>query len=162
MTGAVYQELVRAARGYAMNPNAKKAKFEMNPEAVWYNVLGDPSVNLSKGNNPISQLRENEDVTFSGVGGRSTRSMVERTRHYHHSDLGVISEATVDSGKVGSTIYLSADPNFTSVRGTTRPRTDADGPTKHFSTSMLLSPSSDRDDPKRINTGPFDSNVSIA
>ena len=151
MTGAVYQELVRAARGYAMNPNTRKAKFEMNPEAVWYNILGDPSINLSKGNNPVSQLRENEDVTFSGVGGRSTRSMVERTRHYHHSDLGVISEATVDSGKVGSTIYLSADPNFTSVRGTTRPRTDADGPANYFSTSTLLSPSSDRDDIKRVN-----------
>ena len=149
MTGAVYQELVRAARGYAMNPNTRKAKFEMNPEAVWFGILSDPSVNLSKGNNPISQLRENEDVTFSGVGGRSTRSMVERTRHYHHSDLGVISEATVDSGKVGSTIYLSADPNFTSVRGVTRPRTEEDGPTKHFSTTMLLTPSSDKDDVKR-------------
>lgn len=149
MTGAVYQELVRAARGYAMNPNSRKAKFEMNPEAVWYGVLSDPSVNQSKGNNPISQLRETEDVTFSGVGGRSTRSMVERTRHYHHSDLGVISEATVDSGKVGSTIYLSADPNFTSVRGITRPRKDEDGPTKHFSTTMMLTPASDKDDVKR-------------
>lgn len=150
MAGAVYQEMVRAARGYAMNPNTRKAKFEMNPEAVWMSILQDPSVNLSKGNNPISQLRENEDVTFSGVGGRSLRSMVERTRHYHHSDLGVISEATVDSGKVGSTVYLSADPNLTSVRGMTRPRTEEDGPSKHFSTSMLLASSSDKDDAKRI------------
>lgn len=150
MTGAVYQELVRAARGYMMNPNRRKAKFEMNPEAVWYGILSDPSVNQSKGNNPISQLRENEDVTFTGIGGRSERSMVERTRHYHHSDLGVISEGTVDSGKVGSTTYLSADPNFTSVRGVTRPRQEDDGPTKHFSTTMLLSPASDKDDMKRV------------
>lgn len=149
MTGAVYQELVRAARGYVLNPNTKKAKFEMNPEAVWFGILSDPSVNQSKGNNPIHQLRETEDVTFTGVGGRTTRSMVEKTRHYHHSDLGVISEGTVDSGKVGATIYLSADPNFTSVRGIARPRTDKDGPTKHFSTTMLLTASSDRDDFKR-------------
>lgn len=149
MAGAVYQELVRSARGYRMNPNPKKAKFEMNPEAVWLGILQDPSVGLVKENNPISALKENEDVTFTGVGGRSVRSMVERTRHYHHSDLGVISEATVDSSKVGVTTYLSQNPNFENIRGVTRRLEKDDGPANIFSTTFLLSPASDKDDQSR-------------
>lgn len=152
MAGAVYGEMVKAVRGYRSRPNSPNSKVEMNPQAVWLTIMQDPSISLVEDINPIQNLKEQEVVTFTGTGGRSTRSMVKRSRVYTDSDVGVISEATVDSSNVGIISYLTADPNLSSLRGTTR-RFDKekDGTARALSTSALISPCADRDDPKRVN-----------
>lgn len=147
IAGAVYGEMVRSIRAYKSRPNSANSKVEMNPHAVWLTVMQDPSIGIVEEINPIQNLKEQEVVTFTGNGGRSTRSMMKRSRVYGDSDVGVISESTVDSSNVGVIAYTTADPNFTSIRGTTR-RYDksVDGPAKLLSTTALLMPCSTLDD----------------
>lgn len=150
--GAIYSEMVKAARIKASHPVMSRSSLEINPEAVKMAILMDSSLEVSNNINPIHNLKQKEVVTFGGTGGRSTKTMVKRTRVFHDNDVGVISEATVDSGDVGIITYLTADPKFTSLRGTAaRFDKSIDGLARMLSTSALLSPSADNDDPKRVN-----------
>jgi len=152
VAGMVYSELTRAAKLFNARASVGENAVELNPFAVWQRIVQDPSVALVQDANPIANLREQEAMTYRGDGGRGGKSMVERTRIYHDSDVGVVSESTVDSGDVGVVAYLAPDANLTNLRGVTR-RFDADrdGAAKLFSSSALLAPASDREDPKRIN-----------
>jgi len=152
MAGAVYTEIVRSIRGHAGRPGKAKAQIDLNPFAVWKTITQDPSIALVSDINPIENLKAQESVTYNGAGGRSSRSMVKRTRAYHPNDMGTISEATKDSSDTGINIYTSADPMFTSLRGTSR-RFDLKNPdpSSLLSSSALVSPASDRDDGKRVN-----------
>ena len=152
IAGAVYGEMVRAIRQQRSRGSAANAKIELPPYLVWQVIQQDPAVKLVEGTNPIYNLKEQEEVTFSGAGGRSSRSMVRRTRVYHDNDMGVISEATKDSADVAITTFLTADPNLLDLRGMTgRYKEGKLGPASLLSTSALLAPAADRDDPKRVN-----------
>lgn len=151
--GMVYGELSRAAKTFNAKAGMGDNAVELNPHAVWQKVVQDPAVALVEESNPFANIREQEVMTYRGDGGRGGKSMVERTRKYHESDLGVVSESTVDSGDVGVVAYLSPDANFTSLRGTTRPfDKECDGPTRLLSSSTLNAPCADHDDAKRINS----------
>lgn len=77
--------------------------------------------------------------------------MVRRMRAYQQSDFGVVSEATVDSSAVAINTFFSADPNLTSLRGTTREfDKKADGLTSVLSTSACLAPCAINDDQVRF------------
>ncbi len=150
--GAVYSEIVKSVRLHKGRLEKSRHPVELNPHSVWMNISQDPSKILVSDINPVENLKQMESVTFGGTGGRSGRSMVKGTRAYHKNDMGTISESTVDSGDVGINIYTSADPQFTSLRGLTkRYEHGQTGATSLFSTSALLAPGSDQDDPKRVN-----------
>ena len=152
MAGAVFSEITRGVRRYRSRGVGSKAKIEINPEAVWQVINQDPSISQVEESNPIQNLKEKELVTYMGTGGRSTRSMVKHTRRYHPSDMGVISEATPDSGAVGVNTYLTANPQFANLRGLTNQyESGKTGSASMLSTSALLAPGSDIDDPKRVN-----------
>lgn len=152
IAGAVYGELVKVLRLQRARGSATRAKIELPPYAVWQTIQQDPAVKLVEDCNPIHNLKEKEEITYSGVGGRSDRSMTGKTRVFHPNDMGVISEATKDSAAVAITTFLTADPNFTSLRGTTGEYKEGQlGPTSLLSSSALLAPAADRDDPKRVN-----------
>ncbi len=147
VAGAVYGELVKAIRVQRARGSAARAKIELPPYAVWQTIQQDPAVKLVEESNPIHNLKEKEEITYSGVGGRSDRSMTAPTRVFHKNDMGVISEATKDSAAVAITTFLTADPNLKNLRGVTRPYDpNTDGPTKLLSSSALLAPAADRDD----------------
>lgn len=150
MAGAVYSELVKSIRAHRGLSGKNKAPIDLNPYAVWKNIAQDPSIALVSDINPINNLKETEAVTYGGVGGRSSRSMTKHTRQYHNNDMGTISESTVDSSDVGINIFTSANPQFDSLRGTTtRYKKGETGPASMLSTSALLAPGVDMDDPKR-------------
>lgn len=151
IAGAVYTELVKAIRGHQRTKGNNGATIEVPPYAVWTAINQDPAVCLVEESNPIHNLKEKEEVTYSGTGGRSRRTMVKGTRIYHTSDQGAISEATKDSGDTGVTTFLTADPNLINLRGVTKRWDGKVEPTKLMSTSMALAPCADRDDPKRVN-----------
>lgn len=152
LAGAVYSEVIQAIREQKSKGNRTTAGVEMNPFNIWKKISQDPAISIVNEINPIENLKEVEAVTFGGVGGRSSRSMVKKTRAYHRNDMGVISEATVDSGDVAINTYLSADPRFNSLRGTSdRYVVGRDGATSLVSTTALISPGADKDDPKRTN-----------
>lgn len=147
ISGAVYSEMIKGIRKFRSRGVGSAAKVEINPEAVWMNINQDPSISQVEESNPIMNLKEKELITYMGTGGRSTRSMVKHTRAYHKSDMGVISEATVDSGAVGVNAYLSANPQFSNLRGMTNPYVEGNaGNSSMLSTSALLAPGADVDD----------------
>jgi len=154
--GALYAEMVKAIRQQRSRGSMANAKIDMHPDAVWIGIQLDPVKKAVEESNPVHNAREPEEVTFSGVGGRSSRSMVGRTRVFHENDMGVISESTKDSADVAITTFTPADPTLLNVRGITR-RFDPskDGITSIMSTPALLSPGADRDDPKRVNFIPI-------
>jgi hypothetical protein len=121
--------------------------LDLNPKAVWFGVLQDQSVMPTDESNPIHSLKEKEEIIYSGAGGRTARTMTEKSRVFHPSSKGIVSEATKDSGDAATVIYTSADPNYTSLRGTTRQlEKDEGNASKLVSTSMLLAPGAQHDD----------------
>lgn len=149
--GAVYGQLVTAVKMHRAR-NTAAAPIELHPNAVWTAINQDSSVRLVEESNPVHDLKSQEEVTFAGTGGRSGRSMVGRTRVFDPNDLGIISEATKDSADVAITTYMTANPQISDVRGRThRYVKGSTGASSLISTSALLAPCADKDDPKRVN-----------
>ena len=147
VAGAVYSELVNSIRDHRGKLGRSSASIDLKPFAVWKRVVGDPAVKITEDINPINTLKEVEAVTFSGVGGRNSRSLTRESREYDPNDLGVISESTVDSSDVAINVYTTANPNFSSVRGlTNRVSPKEIKSTQLLSTSALLGAGSDTDD----------------
>lgn len=155
MTGAVYRGIIDGVRRFNNQPMGSKSVVDIPPYQILSDIQKDPSVSLVEDSNPIHNLKEKENVTYSGTGGRSKRSMVRRTRAFHSTDLGIRAEAGVDNGDVGINCFLTANPNLTSLRGTARPEVDPNpkvtGIGNLLSTSALISPFATYDDPKRVN-----------
>ncbi|MCY1283693.1 hypothetical protein D9M68_20520 [compost metagenome] len=150
--GAIYGELVRSIRVYNSRSASNNSQVSMNPHDVWTNIVQDPASAIVDDINPIQNLKQKEIITYGGRGGRSGRSMTAEARLYKESDIGFISESTVDSGDVAVITYMSPNANITSVRGTVRTfDKERDGASSLVSTSALISPFADRDDPKRVN-----------
>lgn len=155
-SGAVYSEIVRSVRIHNSRPGKHRYGVELNPYAVWINIQQDPAKDQVSEINPIQNLKEQEAVTYSGTGGRNSRTMVKSTRVYHKNDMGVISESTVDSGDVAINVFTSANPKFTSLRGLASGYSfEEDGAASLLSTSAMISPGSTKDDPKRVNSLPL-------
>lgn len=150
-SGLLYSEMVAEIRKFNNKPNRRDKSLSMNPEQVWYKILKDETVIIVEESNPVHNLKEQEIVVYRGTGGRSGRSMVANARKYHKNGMGVVSEATVDSKDVGAVTYLTPDANLGSLYGTikTIDPTVEQPATKLLSTSTLLSPGADIDDPKR-------------
>lgn len=152
VAGAIYSEMVMAVREQRRSLGRSSSQISLNPLAVWKRVTGDPAVKIVEDINPVNNAKEAEAVTFSGVGGRSGRTMNAASRIFDESDKGVISEATSDSSDVAINTYMVSNPSFNSVRGTTTRKADAQlSSTTLLSTSASLAVGSDTDDPKRIN-----------
>lgn len=138
IAGQIYSSLSKAVKRYNSREGSTDVKVILDRHEVWTNI-NDPTVATIEDSNPIANLREQEAMTYRGDGGRAAVSMVARTRIYGESDLGVVSESTVDSGDVGIIAYLTPDANFTSMRGLTRLYDpEKDGKSKLLSTSALL------------------------
>lgn len=150
MAGFVYTELTRSIRQFKGKNIAGRSKIDMSPWQVQNLVLKDNTVKLVEDINPIQNLKEQEVYTYVGEGGRSKDTMSRDTRSYGKSDLGVTCEATVDSSDVGVNAFLSANPQFSSMRGGVKPGVAGD-PAQLLSTSALLAPGIMRDDGKRVN-----------
>ena len=145
--GIVYRELANAIKQYHYKNMFGNAKVEMNFLDAWNTITTDNSKVLVTNLNPIETLKQKEDVTFLGVGGRSKETMSKDTRGYRITDIGLFSEAVKDSGDVGINAYLAANPKIDNLRGIrTKFDFDKDGAPSIFSTSALLSVGADRDD----------------
>jgi hypothetical protein len=144
---AAFAELLRGVRRYKSRPLTAKARVEINPNDVWRRIQSDPSVAIVEQSNPIHNLKEKENVTFGGTGGRSGRSMVKSTRKFDRNDMGVISEAGVDSADVAVTTFFSPNPQLKNLRGVRKSDpVDLTNVGSMLSTTALIAPCIDRDD----------------
>lgn len=151
VAGAVYSEMVLSIREQRRSLGRANSQISLNPLAVWKRIVTDPAVKITEDINPVNNLKEMEAVTFSGVGGRSTRTMNTASRVFHESNKGIISEATSDSSDVGINTYTVPNPSFNSVRGTTnRVSDDKISASTMLSTSAGLAVGGDTDDAKRL------------
>ena len=147
--GHMYTEFCRANRQYRNKGKGRKHKLDFNPDAVLQNIGKDTSVNQVEEVNPIHQLKDQEEVTFGGDGGRSEITMVKRARTQLESYKGVISDANKDSGKVGFVTYLTSDPGIADFRGNIDPKNKRTA-TGDGSVTMNLMYGGTHDDPKRV------------
>lgn len=147
----VYTALVRAKRNYDNAPGSNR-RFELSQDMVWGAINSDPSVLLAPGANPIQCIKETDVVTMGGTGGRNRQTMVHHTREFQSSDLGIVSGNTVDNGDVGITAFLTNNPRFDTVDGTTVKREDGKiVPGEVLSFIDGLAPDTLMDDAKRQN-----------
>ncbi len=147
VAGAIYSEMVMSVREHRRSLGRSSSQISLNPLAVWKRVTSDPAVKIVEDINPVNNMKEAEAVTFSGVGGRSARTMNAASRIFDESDKGMISEATSDSSDVAINTYMVSNPAFNSVRGTSDRKTDAElSSTTLLSSSASLAVGSDTDD----------------
>jgi hypothetical protein len=148
--GMVYNEIFRELANHRNNPTTKKA-FSINPEAVFQKIVQDATISPNDVINPVHEVKQRANFTFTGSGGRDAKSFVLRDRIYPKDGLGVISDAVPDSGKVGITAYLSASPNIDDVHGLPKPYTPGDKlePPQILSVGSMTLPGGTADDGKR-------------
>lgn len=150
IAGMFYRELIDAIKNYNNQSTYSKSKLTLNPYNLLIKINEDSTTVLIDDLNPIASMKQTEDVSYLGEGGFNKISMSRDTRAFNKSEIGVISEAAKDSGDVGITAYLTANPNFKDLRGRVEQK-DITDVTSLYSTTTLLTPFSLTDDPKRTN-----------
>ena len=150
--GLMYKALSESIRDYKFK-NGNRSKVELDPYKVWNYITQDSTVKITEDINPILDVKESESVTLSGADGLSKDATPKMMRRYHKNDIGLISEATVDSSDVALNISLSPYAKLKNVRGLVdMGNTETlDNKAKVYSTSVMLAPMSEYDDPKRQN-----------
>ena len=146
--GAVYKKVAQAIRQYRNKNYAGKSKVDMGHYEVQNFIAQDSSVKIVEDINPIQCLKEREIVTYVGEGGRAKEAMNRASRAYHESDMGIISEATVDSGDVGINAFTSANPQIENTLGLPSKNKQINA-SSLLSTSSLLNPGAINDDQNR-------------
>ena len=111
-----YNEMSRQFAAYKSR-RGKNNKFSVNPEAIYLRMVQNAALVPSESPNPLQDIKEQSYLTYAGIGGRTGESFVVEDRRYSADDVGVISEATVDNGKVGMNAQLSFDPAITNTEG---------------------------------------------
>ena len=143
----IYNEISRQYANH-INSNFKDTAFSINTEAIFQRLIQDQTMTLKEEINPVAAIKENGRVTYTGFGGRTAESFVERDRKYPKDAIGILGETTTDSGSVGMVTTLTGDPNIKNLRG----MIDTDSnpselpPTKLLSDTTLLMPNVTHDD----------------
>ena len=149
--GVVYNELAREFAAYRSKRGANN-KFSVNPDAVYLRIIQNASMLTAESGSPLEDMTLMCDMTYGGVGGRSADSFVISDRHYDESDIGVVSEATVDNQKVAFNSALSYNPNIVNTLGMPAEIKQEDlKASQVFSPHTLMFPFSTNDDSKRLN-----------
>lgn len=150
--GMMYKELVTALKEYENKTYFSKSKLTVNPYSIMNKLNEDSTTVLIDDLNPMATLKQEEDVTYLGMNGRSKETLSRSTRVFNTNEVGIISEATRDSGDVGISAYLTADPLLNNTRGMVGEYDpDKDNPVNVYSTSAMLCPFILTDDGKRVN-----------
>lgn len=152
IAGLLYSVLVKSIKEHENRSFFSKSSINVDPYILIKLINEDSTTVLIDDLNPMASMKQTEDVTYLGAGGRSSDSMNRDTRIMDKSEIGVISEGSKDSGDVGVSAYLSANPVIENVRGEIG---DFDIKEKGWgsvlSTSGLLTPFALTDDVKRLN-----------
>jgi hypothetical protein len=115
--GLFYREMCKANRQFQNKGITRRHKLDFNPDAVIIAIGEDNSGQQVEEVGPVHQVKDQEEVTFGGTGGRNEITVVKRARTQLVSYQGIISEANKDSGKVGFVTYTSSDPAILDYRG---------------------------------------------
>lgn len=149
--GMIYNEIVKAIKEHDNRSVFSKSKIEVNPFSVWNRIGEDSATVLVEDLNPLAELKQSEDLTMMGFMGMNKISINREARAVDPSEIGIVSEASKDSGDVGTTMYMSANPKIESIRGVVGKYDDTkDSKASTMSTIAMLMPGSTKDDVKRL------------
>ena len=151
----LYNEMARQFAAYQTKKHQKGNVYSINPQAIYLRVIQNESTMPGEAANPLEDIKIASNLTYSGIGGRDGESFVKSDRKMSADDVGIISEATADSGKVGMNAMLSFNPRITNTQGLITPCTQEDlkdmQPSECLSIHSLVMPFAVSDDAKRMN-----------
>ena len=145
----VYKTMIASIKKKKNEEFFGRSRLVMDPYGTWRILNEDSAAALIEDLNPVALLKQHEDSTYLGTGSRSKESLGVASRELHKDDIGIISESSKDSGDVGITAYMSANPVIGNLRGIKKENIDKLIPSNILSTSSMLAPFSMFDDPKR-------------
>lgn len=116
----IYNTIARSIATYDSD-RTKNKHLDVHPKAVYQQIYGDPAKTMIDVINPIHEIKDVTKGSYAGIGGRTGRSFVMNDRTFSPDSVGVISEATPDSGKVGMIFSTVMDPNIIDLYGRTIP-----------------------------------------
>jgi len=149
--GAVYSELIKAVRAHQFKPSRARQPIDLSPYAVFNSISTDAAKLQVHDINPVEDVKQIDALSFTGTGGRTSLSMTKEVRLFTEAEEGLVSESTVDSGKVAVNNYAATNPKLTSLRGTYEQfDLEKDGIGNLISTAAALSPYALNDDGKRV------------
>lgn len=149
--GMVYKELITELKNHENRSYFSKSKITVNPYSVLQKIQEDSSTIAVDDLNPMAMIKQKEDTTQIGAGGRNKDAISKENRQVDKSMIGVISEAHKDSGDVGITSSLTANPIISNTRGIFGDtEKDIQGWSNRVSTSAMLAPFGLMDDVKRL------------
>ena len=151
----LYNEMARQFAAYQTKKHQKGNVYSINPQAIYLRVIQNESTMPGEAANPLEDIKIASNLTYSGTGGRDGESFVKSDRKMSADDVGIISEATADSNKVGMNAMLSFNPRITNTQGLITPCTPEDfakiQPSECLSIHSLVMPFATSDDSKRLN-----------
>ena len=148
----LYNEISRELSAYKEKKN-KRSGFSINPKAVFNRIVADQTIQNVDTINPVHELKNQTAFTYSGHNGRTGQSFVMDDRVYAKDAVGIISESTLDSGKVSMNAYTSVNPRLKDIRGLCHSYKEGDAldPAQMISAPAMLIPGTTQDDGKRAN-----------
>lgn len=144
---AIYYAVSRTMAQY-QSRMFKRGTFSINPEMVYMEIMTDPASTILEDINPIQDIKAQNAITYGGHGGRTAQAFVRRDREYPADGVGILSEATPDSGKVGFNAYTTANPSIVNEYGMYDTTRDIQtmSPTQLLSATAVLVPGATQDD----------------
>lgn len=137
------------SRAYA-NYRTKTGKgntFSLNPNTVIQRILQDQAMMVIDEINPIQDIKDRTNFTYTGVGGRTALAFVIDDRKFPKDAVGIISEATVDNSAVAINAATSVNPALANVRGMLdQTKLDELKPVDILSATSMLMPCAPNDD----------------
>lgn len=139
--GMVHKTLNNAVKTYNTKNVLSRTRLSVDPYAVWKMIGDDSTSMLITNNNPIDTIKQRDNVTFLGEFGRSKITMTIASRIMTPEEVGIISEASPDSGDSGINVYLTHSAAIGNLRGMLNPIDMKDHTiNKALSTTNILNP----------------------
>jgi hypothetical protein len=151
LNAILYNEMARSYSNYARKKGAGSV-FSINPNAVFQRILQDQAMMNVDEINPIHGIKTTTGFTYTGVGGRTQEAFTIPDRRYPKDAIGMISEATPDSGNVAIAATTSMNPKLYNIYGFINTDSSEEylekevEPTNMLSVASLLMPAATQDD----------------
>jgi hypothetical protein len=147
ITGIIYNEMARAFATYKHKSVGATNKFSMSDYTIKQRIMEEQLMENVNTLNPIDDIKAYSKFSNAGSGGRSGETFMIPDRQFTKDSLGVVSEATVDNGKVGLNATLPFNPLISNVRGmATAPDIESLEPENMLSLNSLIMPGVTNDD----------------
>jgi len=153
INAAIYKAMTKQLAVYQNKGIGATNKFSIPDFTISQMVCTDQMMENVDTINPINDIKYKSEYGHGGFGGRaSTDTFMVEDRQFTDDNSGIMSEATIDSGKTGFAASMCASPTIANTRGMTIVKDKKDlTPSEVMSFTGILFPCMANDDGKRAN-----------